>query len=60
MDRQVFVFSDWLQAGGCLGTGYGEGSIPEASAAYLAVALPTRLFAGIVCVADCAGPDVSW
>ena len=50
--RSAFVFSDSLQAGGCLSTGAGEGTDTIFTAAQVAEHLPNRYFAGIVCVAD--------
>ena len=51
--RFVFVFSDSLQAGGCLGASHGEGVISgHFTAPWLAWKLPYAYFAGTVCVAD--------
>ena len=51
--RVCFVFSDSLQAGGCLHVGNWEGEISTVnSAALLAERLPNAYFAGIVCVAN--------
>ena len=52
--RGCFIFSDSLEVGGYLEPGCGEGRIAEHDAAYLARVLPTKWFAGIVCVADSA------
>ena len=53
VQRLHFVFSDSLQVGGYLGPSHGEGKIEESmTMANLAVLLPTKYFAGIVCVAD--------
>ena len=48
-----FVFSDSLQVGGYLVAGHGEGRIGDGyTGAQLAALLPSKWFAGIVCVAS--------
>ena len=50
--RTCFVFSDSLEVGSFLGPGQGEGEITRLDAARMANILPTKCFAGIVCVAN--------
>ena len=50
--RICFVFTDSLEVGGYVDVGNGEGYIEEVDAAGLAEDLPTKYFAGIVCVAN--------
>ena len=51
--RDFFVFSDSLEVGRCVYAGGGEGLIcPYLTAAQLVMYLPTKWFAGIVCVAN--------
>ena len=52
MFRTCFVFSDSLEVGSFLGPGQGEGEITRLDAARMANILPTKCFAGIVCVAN--------
>ena len=48
-----FVFSDSLEVGRCVYAGAGEGLICQyLTAAQLVMYLPTKWFAGIVCVAN--------
>ena len=53
VERLCFVFSDSLEVGGYLHAGDVEGFIGKTwTAARLAGYLPTKWFAGIVCVAN--------
>ena len=51
VERLIFVFSDTLEAGGYVAYSEWEGRIQDYGAAYRRF-LPTKFFAGIVCVAD--------
>ena len=52
VERSAFVFSDSLQAGGCLDASHEEGRIDTSPAADLGSLLQERWFAGVVCVAN--------
>eukprot|EP01051_Picozoa_sp_SAG22_P004430 SAG22_NODE_237_length_14221_cov_37.207832_7_plen_55_part_00 len=52
MPRFFFVSKDSLEVGGYLHAVNYEGNVVDAVAAGLAIVVPAKMFAGIVCVKD--------